>query len=427
MKRAFAIALIVLLSCTMVFAQAQQEAADGKVKLTMFHYLDLTDPVATANWDILLSTFEATYPDIELEIEYGFNEPFHDKLQAMAIADQLPDIMFLWPGKRTGTVTGAGKAKDLSPWLEGKLDQFSPTAIAAQGPNGEIYELPEQVTATHVMYTNEKLMKELGLSFPKTLDELVAQGDTIRAAGYTPVAMTNGDGWQMQSCLLSALVDRTGGREWVRKAAAGEASFSDPEFVNALKVIETLAENDMFSAGINTLSYGSALTEFVTGNAVYYIDGGWRVNNLNGELPEEMVPYVSLNVFPEVPMENGQAGSTAAVAGTGHGMNAKLSGAKADAAWTWIWFYSGPVGSAIRQGFGALPAYKIPMSSDADPLTVKLSEFVNNTPSGFVIDAVMEAEGMGVLHPALQELIFGKKSPEQVAAEYEKWVEANER
>ncbi len=428
MKRVLGIILVLLAVGSLAFAQAQAETVDdGKVKLSMFHYLDLTDPVATANWDILLSTFEATYPEIELEIEYGFNEPYHDKLQAMAIANQLPDIMFLWPGKRTGMVTSAGKAKDLSPWLEGKLDGFSPTAVAAQGPNGEIFELPEQVTATHVMYTNEKLMAELGLTLPKTLDEMVAQGDVIRAAGYTPIAMTNGDGWQMQSCFLSALIDRTGGRKWMDSALAGDVSFADDEFINALNVIDVLAKNDMFSAGINTLNYGSALTEFVTGKAVYYIDGGWRVNNLNGELPADMVDYVTLNVFPSVPMENGQAASTAAVAGTGHGMNANLSDAEADAAFKWIWFYSGPVGSAIRQSFGALPAYKIPMPNDIDPLTVKLSEFVNNTPSGYVIDAVMDGEGMGVLHPALQELIFGTKTPEEVGAEYEAWVAANER
>ena len=106
-------------------------------------------------------------------------------------------------------------------------------------------------------------------------------------------------------------------------------------------------------------------------------------------------------------------------------MNAKLTGAKADAAWTWIWFYSGPVDSAIRQSFGANPAYILPPRGDLDGLVKKLITFVNTTPSGYVIDSVMDADGMGILHPALQEMVLGTKTPQQVAQEYESWVAAN--
>jgi raffinose/stachyose/melibiose transport system substrate-binding protein len=38
----------------------------------------------------------------------------------------------------------------------------------------------------------------------------------------------------------------------------------------------------------------------------------------------------------------------------------------------------------------------------------------------------MDAEGMGTLHPAIQEMMFGNITPAQAAAEYEKWVAAND-
>jgi raffinose/stachyose/melibiose transport system substrate-binding protein len=398
-----------------------------KITLKMFEYQDLTDKVEVATWEKLLEAFAKENPNIEFEFEYGFDEPYHNKLQTMAIAGQIPDLVFLWPGKRTGYITGQGLIKDLRPWITGHEAEFAAGALSPQGPNGEIYELPEQMTATHVMYTNERLMQELGLTFPKTLDELIAQGETIRAAGLIPIAMTNKAGWQMQSCLLSALTERAGGMEWYDKAIAGDgASFADPEFVNALAVIDTLAKNEMFMPGINQADYGAALTEFVTEKAVYYIDGGWRVNNLVGELKDEQKHYISLKTFPEIPNQKGQAGSTAAVAGTGYGMNAKLEGEKAEAAWKWIWFYSGPVGSKIRQADGALPAYNLPPNEDLDIMVKKLNTFVAETPAGYVIDAKMDAEGMGVLHPAIQEMILGAKTPEQVAQEYEAWVSAND-
>ncbi|MFP4011640.1 MAG: ABC transporter substrate-binding protein [Spirochaetaceae bacterium] len=430
MRKILVLAVVAMLALPVgsLFAGGQGEDGDDgeTMTLTMLEYQDVTDESEVGTWEVLLDRFYELNPNVELDIDELFDEAYHNKLQAMAVAEQLPDLMFLWPGQRTGQVTQNGLAKDLRPWLEGHEDEFLDIAMEPQGPNGEIYELPEQVTATHVMFTNEELLDELELSYPDTLEELLEQGETIRDAGYTPIAMDNGGGWQMQSCLLSALVERTGGIDWLEDAIDGSASFSDPEFVRALEVIQALAENDMFSPGINTAEYGDALTDFVNEDAVYFIDGGWRVNNLVSELSDEQKDYYSLNVFPEVPDTQGQEASTAMVAGTGYGMNADLSGEKADAAWEWIWFYSGPEGSEIRQDEGALPAYKLPVPEDADPMVKKLTDFVEETPAGHVLDAKLSQESMGELQPMLQEMILGELTPEEVADDFEDWIADNE-
>jgi raffinose/stachyose/melibiose transport system substrate-binding protein len=239
--------------------------------------------------------------------------------------------------------------------------------------------------------------------------------------------MDNKDGWQMQSTLLSALVARTGGKEWLDAARVGDgASFTDPEFVGALRVIEALSENDMFSAGINQADYGEALSAFSAGDAVYFIDGGWRTNELVKLMPDDAYTYVEYNVFPALPTEEVMPGSSAIIAGTGFGMNAELEGEEADAAWDWIYFFAGPEGSRIKATQGWLPAVKIDLPDDIPPLLSQLALFLNNTPGGYVIDGVMDAEGMGVLHPAIQEMMFGNKTPQQVAMEYERWVAAND-
>lgn len=428
LKRMLTALAVMVLVTTFAVAGGQSEDAadDGVITLQVQHYLDLADNVSAENFQELVDAFHEANPDIRLEFDYLFNEPYHNKLQSSAIAGQLADVVFLWPGKRTGEVTGSGAIKDLRPWINQMDAEFAPAALAPQGPNGEIWELPEQVTATHVMFTNDRLLDELGLEFPETLDELIAQGEVIREAGYIPIAMDNGDGWQMQSTLLSALVERTGGRDWMDAARVGDASFSDPEFVEAVEVIEALHATDMFSPGINQAAYGQALTDFVTEQAVYFIDGGWRTSNLTGEMTEEQWDYVSYNVFPELPTERGQAGSTAVVAGTGFGMNADLEGAEADAAWEWIYFFAGPEGSSIKAEQGWLPAVQIELPDDSPVLTRKLNAFLGSTPGGYVIDAVMDAEGMGVLHPLLQEMMFGNVTPQEVGDRYEEWVAAND-
>jgi len=431
MKKAITLLVIlglVVLSLTGCKKEEAAKAVDDTIKLTGMHLLDVTDPTALGNWDVQWPAFQAAFPKTEIEWEFIDGEPYHDKLQAMSVADQLPDLMFLWPAKRTGMVTGSGRIKDLRPWIKGHEDEFAAMAMTPQGKNGEMYELPEQVTSTHVVFANERILKELGLTYPKTMDELIAQQPVIAAAGLIPLAMDNGDGWQMQSCFLSTLTARAGGLDWFDKAIAGDgASFSDPEFVNALNVINTLTEAEMFSPGISQAGYGEALDAFVREEAVYLIDGGWRTQNLATELTEEQMGYVSLNTFPEIPGQKGVADSTAAVAGTGFGMNSKLEGAEADAAWDWIWYWAGPVGSEIKQQQGWIPSYKLPAPETLPTIMKKLVAFLGEKPMTYVIDAVMDGEGMGAsLHPGVQEMMLGAKTAQQVADEYEAWVAAND-
>ena len=429
--KAMKLTVIALLVSVLFFScqknEKSAESKDGVIKLTGMHQLNVTDSAAMANWDAIYKAFQESHPEIEIEWEFIAEEPYHDKLQAMSVADQLPDLMFLWPAKRTGMVTGSGRVKDLSPWIQGHESEFSSKAMAPQGVNGEMYELPEQVTVCHVVYANEKLMKQLGLSYPESMEEMIAQGEVIRDAGLIPIAMDNGDGWQMQSCFLSTLTERMGGIEWFNQAVKGEgAGFGDKPFVDALNVIKTLSDNDMFSPGINQATYGIALDAFIREEAVYMIDGGWRVQNLQVEMTPEQLEYISLNTFPDLPGQKGQSGSTDAVAGTGFGMNMKLEGPEAEAAWEWIWYWAGPEGAKIKQELGWIPSYKMDPPEDTAEITKKLITFLNETPMTPVIDAVMDGQGMGVLHPAIQEMMLGAKTPQQVADEYETWVAAND-
>ncbi len=427
MKKSFILLLIAIFVVPHVFAGgASGTSTDGKTVLSVFHYLDKADDISAGNFEVLRKEFARLNPDIVLDFDYLTNEPYHNKLQTLAVANELPDLVFLWPGKRTGQITGSGKIKDISSYVEPHRGDFFPASMTAQGPNGEIWELPEQVTATHVMFVNMRLLKSLGLSFPKTFNELLAQNKTIQDAGLIPIAMDNKDGWQMQSTLLSALVERTAGRAWLEQAIRGDAKFTDKEFVSALEVIKTLSDREMFSPGVNSAEYGRALTDFVNGKAVYLIDGGWRVANLKGELDESQYNDIAIRVFPKLPNEKGQANSSSVVAGTGFGMNASLDSKKADAAWKWIWFFSGPEGGKIKQEQGWLPAYKLPLPADSDVLTEKFSTFLAGTPGGYVIDAVLDGEGMSILHPGIQEMMLGKISAMEVARRYEEWVAAND-
>jgi raffinose/stachyose/melibiose transport system substrate-binding protein len=407
---------------------AQSPKKDEVIELSVYHFLDQTDKTTAPNFAFLVEEFEKKNPNIKLSFEYGYGESFHDKLQTLAVSNQLPDIILLYPGKRTSQVSDAGLVKDLRPWIRGHENEFADMAMQGQGKNGEIWELPEDISITSIMYTNNRLLEELGLTLPKTLEELIAQGPAIRAKGLIPLSIANKDAWPMQSCLAGMLVERTGGMQWFDNAIAGNnAGFDDPQFVAAMEIIKELSDKQMFSPGTNQLAYGQGLDDFVNERAVYLIDGGWMVNNMIGELTDEQKTYMSLESFPDVPNQKGKSLSASATAGQGFGMNAKLNDAESEAAWKWIWFYSGPEGSAIRQRFGRLPAYKLAEPADADPMIKKLIAFAGKVPMGYVMDAVLGAEPIGAFNVNLQRMMFGTMTPKQVAQDLETMVDKIDR
>ena len=414
------IVIFVSISC------GKKQSEDGVIVLKGYSQIDPVSPQYRDEM-MIISNFNAEHTNIRIEWEYVSGEPYHQKFQAMAASGNIPDIFIVYLGSRSSYITDRGLVKDLRPYLTDEIkSEYIDLIWEPQGPNGEIYFIPPNLAVSHVIYANKALMDELGLEFPKTQDELLAQGEKIRAAGYTPLAIGNQADWVMNSLFLSALVDRFGGKEWFDKAMKGEAKFTDANFVNALKVIDTLSKNKMFNPGMIQMTQTQALEEFVQGKAVYLIDAGWRISAMNNMMSPEMVENIRLYVYPEIPGETVHNSSTSTL-GEGWGISSKLSDEEAKAAMEFMLYVTGKEAAEIKAKGGLITTYKLDYSTiELDPITSKYVEFVDKTPMGYIIDAKMDAEGMGVLNPAIQSMILGEKTPEQVAEEYENWVAQND-
>lgn len=430
-KKAFVCAALAGAAACAAFAAGEAEgkapAKGGPVTLTVYMQNDLANP-QSAYWPVTLDAFAKKYPDIKLEFEYVAGEAFHQKFQAMAASGDVPDLFTTYAGARSGYILDRGMVKDLRPFLtEDFKAKFNPAIWQPQGPNGEIYIVSPNMAVCTVVYVNTKLQKQLGLPTPKTLDEMIAQVPAIRAAGLTPLAFGNKAQWQAQSLCLSMLTDRMGGTAWFDKAMKGTAKFTDKPFVDALAVIKRMMDEKLFPAGVNQLEGPQAWGEFVQGKAVYLLDAGWRVGALKkAAAPEDFAQYAAI-AFPAVPGEVVK-GSSAATLGEALAMNAKLSGAKADAAWKFLSFIYGEEGSDILMKYGTVPTFKLDYSKyDVDSLNKQYIDLINSQSMGYVIDAKMDSEGVNnLLNPGIQAVMMGTKTPAQLAAEYEAWVAEND-
>jgi len=414
-KYFYLIVALVLVASLSICAFAQEK----EIELTVLNYLDITSPEAKT-WDATLEAFKAENPNIKLKIENLFGEAYHQKIRALAAAGNLPDVMYLWPGGRSAEIYKNELTEDLYPYLGANRARFVPVAVAPQW-EGKLYELPIGITATHVMFVNTKLLKDLDLTIAKTYDELVAMVPKIKAAGLDPIIMPNKAAWVMQSCLFSALVGRIGGQEWLEKAIAGEASFTDPEFVDSLKLVKDLYDTGLFPPSSIQLEYGDGPNLFASGKGVFMIDGDWRVNALIPLLSEEEQKNITLTVFPDISGQKGKSGSTSTVAATGFGMKAGLAKEKADAAWKWIYFFAGAKASEIRLvEQGMIPSYRLKLREyDIPTLAKKRGDFYSVHSGTYVLDDKISGEPINLLNSGLQELAMGAITPEKLAADFE--------
>ena len=223
--------------------------------------------------------FQADNPDITLNMEVLFNDPYHQKLEAYAAAGTLPDVFYLWPGARSAVIHEQHLAKDLTKLLGADfLGNFSAAAVNPDNQLGKyLAELPQSFTYTSVMYVNKKLLADNGFGLPKTFADLRRMVPRLKAKGIAVIMLPDKDGWPMQSCLFSTVAGRMAGDKFFDAIVAGKAKFTDKPFVDALDVIANLYKDGIIARSDDQVGYGEGAGLFASGKAAIYIDGDWRV------------------------------------------------------------------------------------------------------------------------------------------------------
>jgi len=226
----------------------------------------------------------------------------------------------------------------------------------------------------------------------------------------TPIALGNKAAWLAQSSILSSLADRVTGTEWFKKAAVNNgASFTDPEFVQALTYLSDLSKSGAFQEGANSLDNTQMEVYFAQGKAAMMIDGGWAMTNLKTNASPEALQKMGATVLPSVPNGKGDPNSLAGALGTGLGLSAKVkSGAQLQAAHELIYAMAGPDAQKKTLDSSNLVSYKVPLDeSKVSPIFKEVYNLVNNVKRTPVYDGLMTSAGSDAVNNGLQELLMG--------------------
>jgi raffinose/stachyose/melibiose transport system substrate-binding protein len=425
MKKALVILLVLLMLGVSAFAGTTGKTG-AKVVVKVMAYGDNSNPEGQ-NWIRIVQAFMKENPNIEIQYEMLYDEAYHQKVIARLASGDVPHVAYMGADARWGKQWADAKQQfDHKPLMDPNYYDLS--LVPAMGPNGEIWEIPLGTSnICTVLYMNEALVKSLGLSAPKSYDDIKAMVPKAQAAGIDVVSIDGADGWAWGSCLMSGIIARIScNTHWVAEAVAGKHKFTDEAFVKSLKLLKQMVDDGVISSKMVTVDYGANLSNFSNQKALFCIQGQWAAGGIDKAVADTTV----MMAWPKLPGECDKvAGSVAAAIQVGYGLTkaGAADPAVRDAALKFIKYYNsmaevtqrlkdGGIVAPILKGF-QIPA-DIPAIIKSKAALGASAKIITD-----VIDAYLSGAPNDALNAGMQKIVAGTATPEEVAAEVQKLLE----
>lgn len=237
--------------------------------------------------DTTVKVVQINSDDYDSKLRIALQSPGVDLFQGRAGAAWLASFIDAGIVKPTTT--------DLSGMAAGTLD-------AARGADGQLYGVPFAVQMESFLY-NTKVFADNGIEVPKTLDDLKAANEKLKAAGITPINFGARSGWWLNQVVGEAMTAGLVADDLSAKLITGEACFTDPAFVATLQTVKDWQDAGYINASAMADDYGAMRTSVAMGESAMMIDGIWSTGPTSPMY--EIDPELKLGFFP-VPGPNGK-------------------------------------------------------------------------------------------------------------------------
>ncbi|MDB5053360.1 MAG: hypothetical protein JWM44_1410 [Bacilli bacterium] len=280
----------------------------------------------TAPFKVLTSLFEdykkEVNPNFEVEIESVPNDTqYFQKLRTYIAGNEMPDMFQIPNGVLSENLAKQGKLVDMKKTLTefGKFDQFNKAAIDFLSfKDGSLYLFPEGRNGEAFWYY-KKPFEENNIKVPTTFDEFIEACKKLKSKGYTPIAVSGKEMWQLVR-YLSFIPLRTTHTDFIEKLKTGSISFTSDTGMQAANFLYTLGKNGYFQKGFSSMDYTQTLNYFLGGNAVIHYNGTWELNQFNDKYAKGELGYFML---PDVAGANNIGPKTSITAGLAYAFNAE--------------------------------------------------------------------------------------------------------
>lgn len=397
--------------------------SDVEIELILATWED--DATVTA----LVEAFEAKHPNVTIKIVASSFNDYLQNVKLQMSSDEAPDIVqagqgytMMGPLVQAGTMRPIDDYAELYGWADrfgaGLLDQSRFEKDGKKFGSGDLYGVAMGGNMVGVFY-NREILAELGIQTPfASLADFQSALEAAKAAGYIPMGLGNLEAWpgnHTLSILISQTCDNATLLAWIY--GQDGADFSAPCFLEATKIMEDWAANEIIDPNANGVGFDDAVSRFAEGNVAFFVTGNWALPLM----AEKAGDGVGFTGFPPL-----QAGGPARATGaTTSPFGIGSASEYPDVAAAFIDFMTGPETADIRATGKYAPlitTVEIPSQTQLiDEYYAHWKKVIAE--DGLTLFLDWSSVGMGnVLFPAIQELLAGRVSSEdlvkQVQAEW---------
>lgn len=177
-------------------------------------------------------------------------------------------------GRRIEEVAAEGLLGDISDVAarEGWAKVVPGPVLQSVSYQGKVVAIPVTVAGVNWVWFSPKVLKTAGVTPPKTMDEMFAAADRIKAAGFVPFALGT-QTWQL-SWLYNNLVLGNGGRTVYEQLARAEpAVYATPAAAKAMD--QFLKIRTLVDPGATNRSWNDSTNLVLTDKAAFQFMGDW--------------------------------------------------------------------------------------------------------------------------------------------------------
>jgi raffinose/stachyose/melibiose transport system substrate-binding protein len=393
-------------------ALAEAQAALEKVTITFWTLSSRTDGV-----NAILDDFHAANPDVTVEVVIHETTQHRDGLKIAASSKTLPSVWFNWGGTLGGFYAENGLTYDLTDYAAANDwdAKFDGAALDLSTLHGQLAGYPTSLSMVGVFYRSD-IFEELDIAVPTTFEEFEAACETLKAAGYTPIAAAGGGhGWHVMR-VVEQLVEYYAGADLHDDMSTFATSVNNEAMVQAFTKFKEWVDKGYIVEGFVSSNANEAWQKLPSGDAVMVFEGQWFERNvLQNDLDNSL--------FGFFPFPSGGTNRMSAFVEM-YQFNADLTEAELDAAVRFMDFY---YGIDTIEAYPENYKYPCPITGigipDANVNTKDMVAAIAETGSFTITDQAYPTEVASVLFNAQDEVALGSMTPEEGAAAIQEAIE----
>jgi raffinose/stachyose/melibiose transport system substrate-binding protein len=374
-------------------------------------------PEDAAVYRQIFTKFHASHPHIQVDFKPYKATEYNTILSTGLTQAGGPDVAQL---RSYGGVQPLIQAGNLAA-LDGKvagLSNFETTALdGARGKkDGKVYGVPLEMS-TFQIYYDKDIFAKYQLQPPTTWDQMISTAKTLQKNNVTPFAAAGKDTWLLPLYNEAFAATRYGGPAFEKKVLAGQAKFTDPDYVAALDVLRQL--KPYFPKDQMGLGETDVQTLFATGKAAMIPEGSFALAPLKA-----INPKLNLGVFNAPPAPGALIGKPLQVGwvDASYGLNAKSTHQK-EALELLQWMTSTDFGQQVADNLKQVSLVKGVQSSD--PLLGQMMQSYRTDPTPYLMLVDFRYGtplGSDLQAAGLQKMLLGQQTAAQVAGDIQTGV-----